>query len=106
MSDLEVEDMEGAIHPCNGYILIRMENESNTLIVVHDPTVPNIRCGVVIEMSKDEQDPQISLDIWEWRAGDLIYFNEVTEIEGNFFVHWTDVFAYKRFRSYNEQELS
>lgn len=95
----QVKDMEGVIHPCNGYILIQINEETHgTIIVVHDPTKPHFRSGVVIEQSKDEADEQISLDTWEWRSGDLIYFNEYTEIEGHYFVHWTDVFAYKRFK--------
>jgi co-chaperonin GroES (HSP10) len=103
MPNIEIEDMEGAIHPCNGFILIQMVNESDTLIVIHDPTKPNIRSGVVVEMSKDEQDEQIAIDTFEWRAGDLIFFNESVEIEGHYFVHWTDVFAFKRFRSEDEE---
>lgn len=97
MPDLEIEQREGAIHPCNGYILISPRSETQTdLIVIHDPDKPYFKCGVVIEMSGDETD-EIPVDNWEWKTGDLIYFNEVTVIEDHSFVHWTDVFAFRRF---------
>jgi co-chaperonin GroES (HSP10) len=89
---------DGKIHPCNGYMLIEARDiDYSGLVVVRDPTSKDYKSGVVIEMSGDQVDADIKVEDWEWKLGDLIYFSEVTEIDGHFFVHWTDVVAYKRF---------
>ena len=91
-------ERDGKIHPCNGYMLIETHEETYSgLIVVHDPESRDYKSGVVIEMSGDQIDNDIKIDDWEWRKGDLIFFSEFVEIDGNYFVHWTDVVAYKRF---------
>lgn len=91
-------EKDGSIHPCNGYMLIETHEDSYSgLVIVRDPTSHEFKSGVVIEMSGDQIDNDIKVDDWEWKLGDLIYFSEVTEIDGHFFVHWTDVVAYKRF---------
>jgi len=97
MTDI-LEERDGRIHPCNGFLLVETnEAEHGGLIVVRDPESREYKSGVVIEMSGDHTDDDIPVDSWEWKPGDLVYFREVTEIAGHYFVHWTDVVAYKRF---------
>lgn len=91
-------EKDGKIHPCNGYLLIETQDQDYSgLVVVHDPTSKDYKSGVVIEMSGDQIDADLKVEDWEWKLGDLVFFSEVIEIDGNFFVHWTDVVAYKRF---------
>jgi len=93
-----VEQQDGRIHPCNGFMLIDTNDvEHSGLVVIHDPGSKDYRSGVVVEMSGDQVDIDIKIEDWEWKLGDLIYFSEVIEIDGYYFVHWTDVVAYKRF---------
>ena len=93
-----VVEKDGKIHPCNGYMLVETHEENPSgLMVVRDPASKDFKSGVVVEMSGDQIDIDIKIDDWEWKLGDLVYFSEVLEIDGNFFVHWTDVVAYKRF---------
>lgn len=93
-----IVEQDGRIHPCNGYILISThEIDYSGLVVVRDPESKDYKSGVVVEMSGDQVDADLKVEDWEWKLGDLIFFSEVTEIDGNFFVHWTDVVAYKRF---------
>ena len=73
------------------------DDDHGGIVVVRDPNSDDYRSGVVIEMSGDQIDADLKVEDWEWKLGDLVYFSEVTEIDGYFFVHWTDVVAYKRF---------
>jgi co-chaperonin GroES (HSP10) len=91
-------EKDGKIHPCNGYMLIETHDQDYSgLVVVHDPTSKDYKSGVVIEMSGDQIDADLKVEDWEWKLGDLVFFSEVIEIDGSYFVHWTDVVAYKRF---------
>jgi co-chaperonin GroES (HSP10) len=93
-----ITEKDGKIHPCNGYMLVETQEADHAgLVVVRDPNSDDYKSGVVIEMSGDQIDNDIKVEDWEWKLGDLIYFSEVTEIDGHYFVHWTDVVAYKRF---------
>ena len=90
-------ETEGVIHPCNGYMLVQTQDvEHGGLIVVRDPDSKDYKSGIVIEMSGDNID-DVQIDNWEWKHGDLVFFSEVTEIDGHYFVHWTDVVAFRRF---------
>lgn len=72
------------------------EMDHGGLVVIRDPESKDYKSGVVIEMSGDHVD-DVPVESWEWRNGDLVFFSEVTEIDGNYFVHWTDVVAFRRF---------
>lgn len=95
MQEVEVE-RDGRIHPCNGYMLVSPHEHPDIVVVRENTTFTS---GVVVEMSDDDTDDiaETKMDDHEWRRGDLIFYKESIEVDGNTFVHWLDVVAYKRF---------
>jgi len=93
---IEEVEKDGRIHPCNGYILVVPHEEHTDLIVVRDGD--SYECAVVVETSDDETEEfEVKAEQFEWRKGDLVYFKDSIQVDGNTFIHWMDIVAYKRF---------
>lgn len=98
MVQTERSDVDGSLVPANGYILVTVPETKSPLIVVGDA---GFKSAVVMSISADDTDdtsPTMEENDFDWKPGDLIYYIDSIEVDGETLVHWTDVVAYRRFK--------
>lgn len=93
MKTVERFDVEGQLIPANGYVVVQQTDAKSPLIVIGDV---GFQSGVVVRCSADDEE-DLSENDYDWKPGDLIFFTEKIEVDGETLVHWTDVVAYRRF---------